>query len=126
MDDSHNCHTEGLAFRSFFKEIFCKNMISFYDRESHDVENSSKTSIASFGYPSSNFGLAGFIDRRVEAGIGDEFFMRGEEFIFDFGQEMRGCDIADAGEGFEDMHLSRCFLLTGLDEEFSGFFQLVL
>lgn len=47
-------------------------------------------------------------------------------FIFDFGQEVRGSDIANSGEGFEDMHLSRGFFLTGLDEEFSCFFQLVL
>jgi len=47
-------------------------------------------------------------------------------FIFDFSKEVRSRDIADAGDGFEDMHLSRGFLLTGLDEELRSFFQLVL
>jgi len=47
-------------------------------------------------------------------------------FIFYFSKEVRSRDIADAGDGFEDIHLSRGLLLTGLYEELSSFFQLVL
>lgn len=47
-------------------------------------------------------------------------------FIFYFSKEVRSRDIADSGDGFEDMHLSRGLLLTGLDEELRSFFQLIL
>ncbi|HZX10853.1 MAG TPA: hypothetical protein VFG01_07885 [Acidobacteriota bacterium] len=47
-------------------------------------------------------------------------------FIFCFSKEVRSRDIADSGDGFEDMHLSRGLLLTGLDEKLRSFFQLIL
>jgi len=75
MDYSQHSHTEWFAFRPFFKEIFCENMISFYHRESHDIENSSKAFVTSFGYSPSDFRLAGFVDRWIDPSIGYEFFI---------------------------------------------------
>lgn len=75
MNDSHNRHTEGLSFGSFFKKVFCEDMISFYYREGYYVENSPKGFVTPLGYFAPNFGLTGFIDGRVDAGIGDEFFV---------------------------------------------------
>lgn len=75
MDHCHDSHAEGLPLRSFFKEIFCEDMISFYYRESHDIEESSKAFVTPLGYSTSSFRLAGFIDGWVNTGIGDEFFI---------------------------------------------------
>jgi len=75
MDYSQHGHAERFAFGSFFKEIFCKNVVSFYHRESHDIENSSKAFIPSFGYSPSDFRLAGFVDRWINPSIGYEFFI---------------------------------------------------
>lgn len=75
MDYSQHGHAERFAFGSFFNEIFCKNVVSFYHRESHDIENSSKAFVPSFGYSPSDFRLAGFVDRGVNPSIGYEFFI---------------------------------------------------
>jgi hypothetical protein len=75
MDHSQNSHAEGLAFGSFFKIIHGEDMVSFYYRESHYEENSSKALVTALGYSTFDFRLTGFIDRWINAGIGDEFFI---------------------------------------------------
>jgi len=80
MDYSHDSLFIGFSLSYLFKKIFSKYLIYSYNRDSHEVEHSSKVSISSFRYSSFSSKFSRLIERWVHTGISDKLFRGGKSF----------------------------------------------
>ena len=127
MNYCHNSLFIGFPLSSFFKKIISKYFIHSYNRDSHEVEHSSKASISSFRYSSFSSKLSGLIERWVNSSISNELFRGRESFyIPDFCNKMGGGYIFKSFDRFKDFKLFRIGDFTLREEKRFNFFKFFL
>ncbi len=125
MGSSHDSLSERQAVLFSFKEISLKEGIAAYNTDSHEVNNSSKMTVASFRDFACALKLTRLKDSRVKPCIGNKGLMRGEVVdISYFSKESSSCNITDTVNRSDDFHLLNCNRLTEISENVGELIQL--
>jgi len=117
MGSSEDSLSVGQPILFTAEEILSESGVNTYNANSHEVNNPSQMSVASFGDSACALKLTGLIDRRIDARISDQSLMGLKvPDIADFGQEGSAGRIPDPIDGSKDVHIFNNHRLTKFRE----------